>query len=84
MTDLKTALERVKRAVDRLEVASARCLDRSEDEKRRLSAELQILHAEYSSLSGVTEQVSRHLDDTIARLETAIGDEGDATQGALA
>ncbi len=73
MTDLKTALDRLNRAVDRLEGAAAQCLDRTDDEKRRLSAELQLLHAEYSSLSGTTEQVSRHLDDTIARLETVIG-----------
>jgi chromosome segregation ATPase len=75
MTDLKTALDRLNRAVDRLEGAAAQCLDRTDEEKRRLTAELKILHAEYAGLSGVTEQVSRHLDDTISRLETVIGDQ---------
>ena len=87
MTDLKTALDRLNRAVDRLEGAAAQCLDRTDDEKSRLSAELQLLHAEYSSLSGTTEQVSRHLDDTIARLETVIGVQEDGAaespQGAV-
>lgn len=74
MTDLTTALDRLSRAVDRLEAAAVQCLDRTDDEKRRLSAELKILHAEYSGLSGITDQVSRHLDETIVRLETVIGD----------
>lgn len=82
MTDLRTALERLSRAVDRLEGAAAQCLDRTDDEKRRLSAELKILHAEYAGLSGVTEQVSRHLDDTITRLETVIGDQDAPHSGA--
>ena len=82
MTDLRTALDRLSRAVDRLEGAAAQCLDRTDDEKRRLSAELKILHAEYAGLSGVTEQVSRHLDDTITRLETVIGDQDPAHSGA--
>ena len=77
MTDLKTALERLGRAVDRLEGAATHCLDRTDDEKRRLTTELRILHAEYAGLSGVTEEVSRHLDDTISRLETVIGDHDD-------
>ena len=81
MTDLKAALDRLNLAVDRLEGAAAQCLDRTDDEKRRLSAELKILHAEYAGLSGVTEQVSRHLDDTISRLETVIGDQDDPHPG---
>lgn len=82
MTDLKTALDRLGRAVDRLEAAAAQCLDRTDDEKRRLSAELKILHAEYAGLTGVTEQVSRQLDDTITRLETVIGDQDDRLSSA--
>jgi uncharacterized protein YukE len=78
MTDFKTALERLGRAVDRLEDAAQRCVDRTDDEKRHLSSELQILHAEYSGLSGVTEQVSRNLDDTIARLVAVLEGRADA------
>jgi len=80
MTDLRTALDRLSRAVDRLEGAAQNCLERTDDEKRRLSSELKILHAEYAGLSGITEQVSRNLDDTISRLETVIGAQGEKTQ----
>ena len=72
MTDLKTALDRLNRAVERLEGSAQLCLERSEDDKRRLTAELKILHAEYAGLSGVTEHISRNLDDTIARLAEAL------------
>jgi len=80
MTDLTTALTRLGRAVDRLESAAQHCLERSDDDKRRLSAELKILHAEYAGLSGITEQVSRKLDDTITRLATVL--EGEPDSGA--
>ncbi len=52
-----------------------------EDEKRRLSAELKILHAEYAGLSGITEQVSRNLDETISRLETVLDGQPDEHGG---
>ena len=72
MTDLTAALDRLTRAVDRLEAAAEQCIERNDDEKRRLSAELKILHAEYAGLSGITAEVTRNLDDTISRLANVL------------
>ena len=77
MTDLTAALDRLTRAVDRLEAAAEQCIERNDDEKRRLSAELKILHAEYAGLSGITAEVTRNLDDTISRLANVLENSSD-------
>lgn len=68
MADLKAALDRLARAVERLEHAATHRGPIPEGEQQHLAAELARTRAEFNQLHLLTDDVSRRLDGAIDTL----------------
>jgi seryl-tRNA synthetase len=68
MNDMEEAVERLDRAVDRLEVSLAAALGRGSSSSA-LAAELAAAKRDYAALAETTDEVSAKLDKAIGRLK---------------
>jgi hypothetical protein len=72
MAELSAAVERLARAVNRLETAAQRRNAQHRTDRTRLAAELAQAREEYAALADVTDRVSLRLDGAIDRLKTVL------------
>ncbi len=74
MADMKAALDRLVRAVDRLDQVAARRGPRPTGEAGQMAAELADARRALRDLSAVTDGVSRRLDGAIETLHAVLED----------
>jgi hypothetical protein len=72
MAELAAAVERLARAVNRLETVAQRRNSQQQADRTRLAAELAQAREEYAALADVTDRVSLRLDGAIDRLKTVL------------
>jgi len=72
MVELAAAVDRLARAVNRLEAAALRRDRQHRDDRSRLAAELAQAQADYTALSAVTDRVSSRLDGAVDRLKSVL------------